>query len=94
VVSLTSCALRLVLCTQQAETYVWVCGATCFFPLSAILLERLASVGLSVEKVKISLSNVNEESVGTHVYCQVLNIQRKILDVIELCEMCTDHPVL
>lgn len=83
------------LCTQQAEIFLRVCGAACFFPLSAVLLECLASAGLRVEKEKkIFLAPVNEESVGTYMCHRLLNLQRKILGEIELSKMCTDHPVL
>lgn len=82
-------------CTQQAEIFLSACGTACFFPVSAVLLECLASAGLCVKKEKkISLPLVNEESVGTCMCHQLLNLQRKMLGEIELYKMCTDHPVV
>lgn len=84
------------LCTQQAEIFLSACGAACFFPLSAVLL---LSACLQLDcvlkkKKKISLPPVNEESVGTCMCHQLLNLQRKMLGEIELYKMCTDHPAV
>lgn len=83
------------LCTQQAEIFLSACGAACFFPLCCPTAECSASAGLCVEKEKeISLPPVNEESVGTCMCHQLLNLQRKMLGEIELYKMCTDHPAV